>query len=126
LDDGERRVLEAVLDQDFPGSPALLAQLEGVRARRGCDCGCGTIDLCVAGSSVSAVQLTGPLAPGEADVLSEAGETVGGLVVFVRVGDVCRMELFSWSEEPVALPRPDLVRPYVVGGRSSPDASSPG
>lgn len=68
-----------------------------------------------------AVQLTGPLAPGEADILSEAGEAVGGLVVFVRAGYLRRMELFSWSDEPVPLPRPELVRPYVVGGRSSPD-----
>lgn len=118
---GERRVLRAVLGQDFPGSPDLLAQVEGALARRGCDCGCGTIDLCVAESSAPAVQLTGPLAAGEADVLSEAGETVGGLVVFVRAGYLRRMELFSWSDDPVPLPRPEFVRPYVVGGRPSPD-----
>jgi hypothetical protein len=38
-------LLDAFLGHDFPGVEALRAQTPGLLAKRGCLCGCGTIDL---------------------------------------------------------------------------------
>ena len=117
LTDHERRLLEALLAQDFPGSRTLVAQLEAADAQRGCECGCGTINLRVNESLAPEVVLTGSLAPGEAVVLSETGEVVGGLVVFVRAGYLSCMEIYTFGD-PAPLPPLDRIRPHVVNGRA--------
>jgi hypothetical protein len=116
LTDQERSLLTAILDQPFPESRDLLAQVEVAEAQRGCDCGCGTINLRVDGDA-GPVTLNSSLAPGEAEVFSETGEPEGGLILFVRDGYVTCLEIYSHGE-PAALPPVDRIRPYVIEGRS--------
>jgi hypothetical protein len=117
LTDQERGLLEALLVQDFPGSQNLMAQVEAADAQRGCECGCGTINLRVNESLAPEVVLTGSLAPGEAAVMSETGEEVGGLIVFVRKGYLSCLEIYTFGD-PAPLPPLDRIRPYVADGRA--------
>lgn len=117
LTDGERALLTAIIDQPFPGSPGLLAQVEVAEAQQGCDCGCGTINLRVDRAKAHSVAFESSLAPGEAEVLSAAGTSEGGLILFVRDGYISSLEIYSWGE-PAALPPVDRIRPYVVEGRA--------
>jgi hypothetical protein len=116
LSDLEQALLEAILDQPYPESKALLDQLESTEAQQGCDCGCGTINLRV-DEDMAPVALLGSLAPGEAEVLSESGVSEGGLIVFVRDGYLSCLEIYSHGE-PLALPVVDRIRPYLMAGRS--------
>lgn len=115
--DRERALLWAIVDQPFPESRALLAQVEVAEARKGCECGCGTIDLRVDQAATPMVELNGSLAPGEAEVLSETGTPQGGLILFVTDGYLSSLEIYSNSDEPIALPSVDRIRPYVIEDR---------
>ena len=117
LTDRERALLRAIVDQPFPESQDLLAQVEGAEAQQGCDCGCGTINLRVDRAAARLVALKSSLAPGEAEVLSEAGASEGGLILFVRDGYLSCLEIYSHGE-PAALPPVDRIRPHVIEGRS--------
>lgn len=117
LTDRERALLRAIVDQPFPGSRDLLAQVEVAEAQQGCDCGCGTINLRVDQASASKIPLKSSLAPCEAEVLSPTGALEGGLILFVRDGYLACLEIYSHGE-PVALPSVDRIRPYVITGRS--------
>jgi hypothetical protein len=51
--------------------------------------------------------------PGEAEVLSADGESIGGLILFADDDGYLRsLEIYTW-EEPAPLPAPHLIRPYV-------------
>lgn len=117
LTEQERSLLEALLSQEFAGSLELLEQLAAGEAQRGCGCGCGTINLRVDKNLAPPAILTGALAPGEAEVLSADGESMGGLIVFARDGYLSCMEIYTWGD-PAPLPSLERIRPYVVPGRT--------
>lgn len=53
------------------------------------------------------------LAPAEAEVLSETGEGLGGLILIVRDGRLSCLEIYTWGD-PAPLPPIDRIRPYLV------------
>jgi hypothetical protein len=118
LTERERSLLEALLSQEFAGSRELLAQVAVAEAQSGCDCGCGTISLRVNEARAPAATVTGALAPGEAEVVSAEGDSVGGLIVFVHHGYLSCLEIYTWGE-PAPLPSPERIRPYVIRGRAA-------
>jgi hypothetical protein len=103
----ERALLDALLAHDFSGVEALREQAKHVWAKRGCECGCGTIDLVTDGTSVPRSEATNP-APVEGAVHNAAGEEVGGLILFIKDGMLLSLEIYS-HEEPLPLPRLEQV-----------------
>lgn len=111
----ERRLLDAFLAQDFPGASELRAQAGTVVASRGCDCGCGTINLHPEGDrGLPRVSVTSPL-PLQGTVKDESGELVGGLLLFVEEGLLASLEVYSFGPEPLPLPPVERVEWYTVG-----------
>jgi hypothetical protein len=99
----ESELLEAFLAHDFPGVEVLRAQISGLMAKRGCKCGCGTIDLIPQGKRLPKSSVHGWL-PVSGHVLDEHGDTVGGVLIFVDDGLLSTLEVYSF-DQPIQLPR---------------------
>jgi hypothetical protein len=105
----ERDTLRALLDcADFPGRDELVAQVESATVVGYCPCPCATIDLEVDRSLPRGPYLPDRVIPTEASVLDAAGETIGGIIVFVDEGYLSSLEIFDYGE-PIS-PLPPLER----------------
>ncbi len=107
LDPNEQVLLDGLLSLDFDGVAALRAQARDVRVAPGCTCGCGSLDLFVAATS-SLSTAPSPI-PAEAAVLDDAGEEIGGLLLFLDAGRLSYMEVYSYFD-PLPLPLVEHVR----------------
>ena len=104
----ESRLLDDLLAHDFRGVAPLRVQARTVLAAKGCECGCGTVDLVPQGSDLPRSDADSPV-PVEGSVLNLDGEEIGGLLLFIRDGLLATFEIFSY-DKPMAMPRPDMVR----------------
>ena len=105
----ERDTLRALLDcADFPGRDELVAQAESATVVGYCPCPCATIDLEVDRTLPRGPDLPAGTIPTEASVLDAAGETIGGIIVFVDEGYLSALEIFDYGE-PIS-PLPPLER----------------
>jgi hypothetical protein len=105
----ERSLLEAIIARvGDPESGMLRSQLEVAQAQSGCPCGCGTIDI-VLPDDITASTLTGGGVVVEGDVLDDAGQPVGGLLLFVDDGRLHDLEIWSVGE-PLELPPVERTR----------------
>ena len=102
----ERGLLDALLSHDFPGADALRGQLDRTTATSGCTCGCGTLDLHVAGDAPTAA--AGGAAPVEGTVVGPDGRPVGGVLLFVDDGRLSRLDITSYGD-PLPVPAPEQV-----------------
>lgn len=114
LTERERLLLNALVAQDFFGAPEIRTQIAVSMATQGCECGCGTIALRVDHNGATAVPepAANPL-PGEAHVLDDQGEIIGGLIAFHQDGWLTALEIYTWGDEPLPLPDIDRIRPFV-------------
>ena len=103
LTTGERRLLDGLLAHDFPGVTELRVQALGVRARKGCQCGCGTIDLIVPEPRPPRSEAANPV-PVEGVLRDDAG----GVLLFVSDGMLASLEVCSFGD-PLPLPRLEQV-----------------
>src|SRR4029078_5555095 len=91
-----RATLLAVLcAPDFPGRDELVAQVESATVVGYCPCPCATIDLEVDRILPRGPYLPDRVIPTEASVLDTAGETIGGIIVFVDEGYLSSLEIFD-------------------------------
>ena len=104
----ERELLNALLAHDFVGVQELREQAGHLLAKRGCDCGCGTIDFVLDGSSVPRSGAASPV-PVEGLVFDEDGVEIGGLILFLEEGTMKSLEVYSHDEQPLPLPRREQV-----------------
>jgi hypothetical protein len=107
LSTDERSVLEALLAHEFPGVRQLREQALYVLAKRGCECGCGTIDFVPDGTSVPRSAASSP-APVKGRVRDTDGEEVGGLILFLKDGMLQSLEIYSY-DQPLPLPSLEQV-----------------
>lgn len=114
LTDQERDLLTALTSQDFPGADVLRRQIDHAQAQRGCDCGCGTIDLRVDREHASPASVTRQPTPGEAHI-DDNGETTAGLILFTNDGYLSCLEVY-FASDPRPLPNLDQIRTYVNSG----------
>lgn len=82
-------------------------QARSVLASQGCTCGCASFDLYPQGESPRS-SANSPL-PAEGVVYDNAGNEVGGLIVFVDDGLLVGSELYYY-DDPEPLPPLDQVR----------------
>ncbi|MEU9577203.1 hypothetical protein [Streptomyces chilikensis] len=93
-------VLALLLDTDDPVHAALRGQVPhlGVGAR--CACGCGTVHFALDTGEVEPAP-TGPgtVVAAEAQLVTEAGEYPGEVLLFARGGYLSWLEVCSWSDD---------------------------
>jgi hypothetical protein len=106
----EWALVQLLLSHDFDGVDGLRLQVPDARVVPGCRCGCGTIDFV---SGETEARLPSSLVPVEGTVLSADGEPTGGLLLFVRDGQLVSFEVYSYGHEPLQMPPPERVR-WVV------------
>ena len=104
----ERVLLDALLVHSFPGVEELRLQAQRVEAKKGCECGCGTIDLVLTEQGLPRSNASSPV-PAEGRVLDAAGIEVGGLLLFLADGRLQSLEVYSY-DDPLPLPEVDQVR----------------
>ena len=97
-------------------------QVQGIWVVGACDCGCATVTLRV-GDVDTNEEFADPI-PNEAEVLGIDGESIGGVLVFERRGELCELELYSHSDEPIrTIPKLSEIRLLQVPGPTpSPEA----
>lgn len=105
----ELGVLNVLLGHNFPGVEELRVQAQRLLARKGCKCGCGTIHLLPQGSAMRASRVKNAV-PVEGAVQNEAGESVGGVLLFVHDGYLAELEVYSFYDAPLPMPDPSRVR----------------
>ncbi|MCP3882989.1 MAG: hypothetical protein GY701_32015 [Sulfitobacter sp.] len=106
----ERVVLEAWLDIPTKGAEVLRRQLNPeLRVYSSCDCGCGSIGF-VHPEGATPAPVADGLYPVEATVLDEAGQSIGGLLLFVRSGLLHDIDAFSTAEHSISIPPLERVR----------------
>jgi hypothetical protein len=109
LEPDELRILTLLLAQDFAGADDLRAQLPFVRVVGRCTCGCATVDLEVGHEgSAPAVRCHSPL-PSEAQVRDMAGETAGGILIFLEDGWLASLEIYAYGDPITAWPADDRL-----------------
>lgn len=104
----ERSLLSGLLSVEFPGVEALRSQVDWVEAKRGCECGCGTIDFVVTRPGLPPSDATSPV-PVTGQVTGASGEHVGGLILFLQAGYLSSLEIYAY-DDPLPLPNPQSVR----------------
>lgn len=77
-------------------------------AKKGCNCGCVTIDLIPAGTDITASTAENP-APIEGVVVDPDRTAVGGILLFLKDGVLASLEVFSY-DRPLPMPTMDSVR----------------
>jgi hypothetical protein len=107
LSAAERALLDALLAHEFPGVRQLREQALHVRAKRGCECGCGTIEFVSDGTSSPRSAVSSP-APVEGLVYDTDGDEIGGLILFLKGGMLQSLEIYSY-DQPLPLPSIDRV-----------------
>lgn len=105
LSETEVAVLDALLRQDFDGVEPLRVQASSLLARRGCECGCGTIELVPQAPDAPRSMAQGPV-PVEATVLDGGGDAIGGVLLFVNDGLLSSLEVYSFADAPLQMPEP--------------------
>lgn len=98
----ERALLGDLLAHDFAGVEPLREQARHVLASRGCECGCGTINLTPQDQDAPRSTSSSP-AGVEGRVLGADGEDIGGLLLFLEDGLLSSLEVYSY-DEPLPLP----------------------
>lgn len=107
LSSDERAPLDGFLSQEFPGVQELRQQAQHITAKKGCNCGCGTIEFVHDERPATRSPATNPV-PVDAPVVASDGSDLGGLILFVRDGLLQSLEVYSHSE-PLPLPKPGQV-----------------
>jgi hypothetical protein len=104
LSEAERDTLELLLRHtDFEGRDALLAQIDHASVVGGCGCGCATVDLKITGNvppSARRSELPRPV-PTKATALDNAGEPIGGVLLFEKDGYLATLEIYNHGPEPI-------------------------
>ncbi|WP_328392363.1 hypothetical protein OHS70_00285 [Streptomyces sp. NBC_00390] len=93
-------VLEAILGTDDPVHVVLRRQVPHLSVRARCTCGCGTAYFDLDTSKVGPAR-TGPstVVAAEAQLVTEAGECPGEVLVFTQGGYLSWLEVCSWSDD---------------------------
>jgi hypothetical protein len=100
----ERALLDDLLAHDFAGVEPLREQARNVLASRGCECGCGTINLMPQDQDAPRSTSSSPTEV-EGRVLGADGADTGGLLLFLKDGLLSSLEVYSY-DEPLPLPEP--------------------
>lgn len=105
---GELAVLRFLVGHDFPGADVLRTDVDVIRVRPSCGCGCASIALIPPGVDPRLGSETSSTpAPLDITVLPLDGRPSGGMILWVSNGHLADLELYSVEDDP-ALGMPDV------------------
>lgn len=108
LTDDERALLDALLSHDFSGVNELRVQAPNILAKKGCACGCGTVNFVPGAGPMPRSEAASPV-PVEGVMKDTDGNAVGGLILFVEDGMLWSLEIYSYGGGPLPLPLAEQV-----------------
>jgi hypothetical protein len=115
LSEEERRVIQRLLEQPFPGRDEMLRQLEGAQVRFQPDCldhACGSLEIRVESDVVIPDSSSLTQAPYEGLYTDESGEPVQ-IALFHKQGKLCELEFIVYSMQPRGrFPKPEEMSVY--------------
>jgi hypothetical protein len=97
----ERRVLDLLLSQEFPGAAQLREQARLASVVGRCSCGCASIVLSVDHEACAPAIGSGSPVWSEAAVVGEDGMDVGGVILFLKEGYLEYLEIYSGYGPPI-------------------------
>lgn len=111
LSASELRMLNGLLDHDFPGAAELRAQVPHLSVVGRCSCGCPTVEFSVSPDAPrSPVETPTQLVPIEGRVTAKDDEPTADIILFVDDGRLASLEYVSYSDSsPDDWPSPDRV-----------------
>lgn len=100
-DEGELAVLRFLVGHDFPGADVLRMDVDVIRVRPSCACGCASIALIPPGVDPRLGSET-PSTPAPLDitVLPLDGRPAGGMILWVSNGHLADLEVYSVEDGP--------------------------
>jgi hypothetical protein len=106
----EARVLDALLEPDWPGSKELRQQARVAEVVGKCGCGCATVEFAVDKTKAPQAPAQNP-APIEGTVWNQdRSQVVGGILLFVPRGWLSSLEIYSVSDDTITVfPPLDLI-----------------
>ena len=104
----EADLLRAILGAD-PAGDAVSSGLAAVRARDGCECGCGSVEF-IYEDPVDEAGPSRAVYPVAAEILDDDDAVVGGVILFVRGDRLDYLDVHSYGDGPLPVPRIDKVR----------------
>jgi hypothetical protein len=108
LTTNEALLLAELLAHEFEGVEQLRIQSRALTARRGCDCGCGTVELVPQDDAPPRSRAQNPV-PCEGVVRGDDGTPIGGVLLFVKDGLLSSLEVYETCGHPLPLPTSDQV-----------------
>jgi len=110
----EERFIRWTLEHGSDEAKSYLPQLEGMRAKSSCSCGCPSISLVISGAAPAGV------AAKERIVVDLSGQTADGISVGVLIfqddGKLSELEIYPYDVEGAfGLPTIESLSPFEVG-----------
>jgi len=97
ISSSELEVLSAWLAHDVPGAERLRSQLSAeMEVYSSCDCGCSSIGFVHAAESTGQGRSIFGI---DAEVVGEDGESIGGMMLTIRGGQLYDVDVHSWFDE---------------------------
>lgn len=117
----EEKLLRWALEHGSNEAKAYLPQVEGMRARSSCSCGCPSIRLEVSASAPIGLEVKDRIV---ADFLGQTSEGLGvGLLIFQDEGKLCELEVYPYDDAGrFCLPKIESLTPFNPGAPTSQDS----
>jgi hypothetical protein len=106
-------VLGGLLELEFRGVAELRCQMKSLRVVGQCTCGCATVDLQADKHACPPSIASRPI-PAEAIVSDEAGNDIGGIIVFLTEGYLSLLDIYSYDQPLSSFPPPERMRTILV------------
>jgi hypothetical protein len=97
LNADEERVLRLLLNA-WPDGTEFASQIPSLVVTGRCDCDCATVDFAV---DTNVPEERSRVLPVQADLTSKDGESIGGVLLFERGGQLSALEAFSYLDDPI-------------------------
>jgi hypothetical protein len=112
----EETLLRWSLEHGSKEAKSYLPQIEGMRAKSSCTCGCPSVALVVSDDAPSAHDAKDRIV---VDLLGQTAEGIGvGLLIFQDGGKLSELEVYPWVDEGAfGLPTVESLVPFRVDDR---------
>jgi hypothetical protein len=118
LTDEEEKLLRWVLEHGTDEAKSYLPQIEGMRAKSSCSCGCPSISLFVSDNAPAGILTKERVV---ADLSGQAPEGISvGILIFQDEGKLSELEIYPYdNERKFGLPTIESLSPFEVGKPTS-------
>jgi hypothetical protein len=122
LTEDEERLLRWILEHGSDEAKSYLPQIEGMRAKSSCSCGCLSIALEVLDEAAAAFASKDRIV---ADLLGQTAEGISvGVLIFQDEGKLSELEVYPFEDQSASfgLPTIESLSPFETGKPVSPES----